>query len=160
TIRRISRLNPDVKIVVTGCYATRQPEDVTALPNVIRVVNNTMKDSLVSLLEDDVSLTTATRFDGGEGPCGLSLRPGVAGRTALPLRVQTGCEEACAYCIIPRTRGQSRSQPLPQVLRDIRRAVDAGYREIAITGVHLGSYGRDLGDGTSLTRLVRALGEW
>jgi threonylcarbamoyladenosine tRNA methylthiotransferase MtaB len=88
------------------------------------------------------------------------LEPGVAGRTALTLRVQTGCDEQCSYCIIPSTRGAGRSRPLPDVLRDIRRAVDAGYREIAMTGVHLGSYGRDLGDGTTLEQLVRALSEW
>jgi threonylcarbamoyladenosine tRNA methylthiotransferase MtaB len=74
--------------------------------------------------------------------------------------VQTGCEEACSYCIIPRTRGAGRSRPLPSVVADLRRAVGAGYKEIVITGVHLGSYGRDLGDGSSLTALVRALAEW
>lgn len=159
-IRRIARSNPDVRIVVTGCYATRRPEDIGALPNVVRIVANGEKDSLVGLLESEGELTTARRFDGGDGPCGMALAPGVAGRTALILRVQTGCDERCSYCIIPSTRGSGRSRPLPEVLRELRRAADAGYREIAITGVHLGSYGRDLGDGTTLTRLVRALGDW
>lgn len=180
TIRRIVRSNPDVRVVVTGCYATRRPGEMRELPNVVRVVANDEKDSLVSLLDAEGELTTAQRFDGGDGPCGLptdlsavalraqaeaggkaglALAPGVAGRTALTLRVQTGCDERCSYCIIPSTRGTGRSRPLADVLRDIRRAVDAGYREIAITGVHLGSYGRDLGDGTTLTRLVRELGE-
>ena len=169
-IRRIARSNPDVRIVVTGCYATRRPEDIGALPNVVRIVANGEKDSLVGLLESEGELTTAERFDGGDGPCGLpakalaqagmALAPGVAGRTALIVRVQTGCDERCSYCIIPSTRGRGRSRPLPEVLRELRRAADAGYREIAITGVHLGSYGRDLGDGTTLTRLVRELGDW
>ncbi len=153
TIRRIVRNNPGVKVVVTGCYATRRPDELRELPNVVRVVANDDKESLVEL-------TTAERFAHGDGPCGLMLEPGVAGRTALTLRVQTGCDEQCSYCIIPSTRGAGRSRPLPDVLRDIRRAVDAGYREIAITGVHLGSYGRDLGDGTTLEQLVRALSEW
>jgi len=163
TIRRIVRGNPDVKIVVTGCYATRRPDEIRELPNVVRVVSNNQKESLVEL-------TTAQRFDGGDGPCGspaetsgqagLLLQPGVAGRTALILRVQTGCDEHCSYCIIPSTRGSGRSRTMPDVLNDVRRAVDAGYREVAITGVHLGSYGRDLGDGTTLTQLVRALAEW
>ena len=160
TIRRIVRSNPDVKVVVTGCYATRRPADVRALPNVVRIVGNDAKDSIVSALDADSELTTAQRFDGAEGPCGMALEPGVAGRTALTLRVQTGCDETCSYCIIPSTRGAGRSRPLVEVLRDVRRAVDAGYREIAITGVHLGSYGRDLRNGTTLTSLVRQLSDW
>src|SRR6185295_4502683 len=69
-------------------------------------------------------------------------------------------DEHCTYCIIPSTRGRGRSRPLAEVFSDIRRAVDAGYKEIAITGVHLGSYGRDLGGGSSLPHLVRKLSEW
>jgi threonylcarbamoyladenosine tRNA methylthiotransferase MtaB len=114
----------------------------------------------VRMLEAEGELTTAERFSGGDGPCGLALEPGVAGRTALTLRVQTGCDEQCSYCIIPTTRGTGRSRPIADVLREVSRAVDAGYREIAITGVHLGSYGGDLGDGTDLTRLVSVLSEW
>ena len=148
TVRRIARVNPQVKVVVTGCYATRQPEAVAALPNVIQILSNTDKDSWSGVL------------DLGEGPCGQVIGPGAAGRTALTLRVQTGCEEACSYCIIPQTRGKGRSRPLPAVIADIRRAVNAGYKEVAITGVHLGSYGRDLGDGSSLVTLINALGNW
>jgi threonylcarbamoyladenosine tRNA methylthiotransferase MtaB len=148
TVRRIARVNPGVRVVVTGCYATRQPDDVAALPNVIRVVGNAEKEEVAGMFGD------------GDGPCGHSLAPGAAGRTALTLRVQTGCDEACSYCIIPRTRGTGRSRPLAAVVADIGRAVDAGYKEIAITGVHLGSYGRDLDDGSSLAALVRMLGDW
>jgi threonylcarbamoyladenosine tRNA methylthiotransferase MtaB len=159
TIRRIGRHNPDARVVVTGCYATRRPGDLTGLPNVIRIVSNDHKDDLVALLAGDDELTTAVRFGNGDGACGAPLAPGVAGRTALTLRVQTGCQEPCSYCIIPRTRGATRSRPLEDVVRDIRRAVDAGYKEIAIAGVHLGSYGRDIG-GTSLATLVRMLADW
>ena len=149
TIRRLTRINPDVRIVVTGCYATREPNAVSTLPNVVRVVPNAEKDTLV----DDF-------FGDGDGPCGTTLSPGVAGRTALTLRVQTGCEEACSYCIIPQTRGASRSHSPADVVRRIGQAVASGYKEIAITGVHLGSYGRDRGDGSSLTSLVGALAAW
>jgi threonylcarbamoyladenosine tRNA methylthiotransferase MtaB len=105
-------------------------------------------------------VTTAERFAGGDGPCGGALEPGVAGRTALTLRVQTGCDERCSYCIIPSTRGTGRSRPLAVVRDAVARAEAAGYREVAITGVHLGSYGRDLGDGTSLLTLARELAAW
>jgi threonylcarbamoyladenosine tRNA methylthiotransferase MtaB len=108
----------------------------------------------------ECGVTTAERFGDGDGPCGAALQPGVAGRTALTLRVQTGCNEGCSYCIIPQTRGSGVSRPLGVVLNDIRLAVAAGYKEIAITGVHLGSYGRDLHDGTRLDSLVRALAGW
>jgi threonylcarbamoyladenosine tRNA methylthiotransferase MtaB len=152
TIRRIVRGNPDVQVIVTGCYATRRPDEVAALPNVTLVVPNSEKDQF--------DFTTAQRFGDGDGACGGELAPGVAGRTALTLRVQTGCEEVCSYCIIPQTRGASRSRPLADIIDDLHRAVSAGYKEIAITGVHLGSYGRDLPDRLSLTTLVRTLGEW
>jgi len=160
TIRRIARSNPKVRVVVTGCYATRRPDEVTRLPNVVAVVGNERKESLVNLLEAEGQLTTMERFAGGDGPCGLALEPGVAGRTALTLRVQTGCDQHCSYCIIPTTRGRGRSRTVANVLQQVSRAVDAGYREIAITGVHLGSYGRDIGDGTDLTGLIRELSRW
>jgi threonylcarbamoyladenosine tRNA methylthiotransferase MtaB len=160
TIRRIARQNPSVRVIVTGCYATRRPDEIAALPNVIRVVGNDRKDALIDAVAADIGLPTAQRFAEGDGPCGSTLTPGSLGRTALTLRVQTGCEEACSYCIIPSTRGASRSRPLAAIVRDVSQAVAAGYKEVAITGVHLGSYGRDLGDGTSLAALVTTLGRW
>lgn len=152
-IRRVARANPAARIVVTGCYATRSPEDVRRLPNVVRVVPNDDKLRVVPLL--GLQPTTAERF--GDGACGAAIAPGVAGRTAFTLRVQTGCEEPCAYCIIPSTRGRSRSVPLGAVLSEVDRIAAAGFKEIAITGVHLGSYGRDLEPGSSLAALLRAL---
>ncbi|HEY6361041.1 MAG TPA: tRNA (N(6)-L-threonylcarbamoyladenosine(37)-C(2))-methylthiotransferase MtaB [Vicinamibacterales bacterium] len=149
TIRRIVRSNPGVRVVVTGCYATRRPDELHTLPNVIRVVRNLDKDHFVEHVPELAG--------NGDGPCGRPLAPGAAGRTALTLRVQTGCEEQCSYCIIPQTRGASRSRPLADVMRDVERAVSAGYREIVITGVHLGSFGRDLAARSSLTALVRGL---
>ncbi len=116
TIRRIARENPTAKIVVTGCYATRRPAELQALPNVVRVVKNDDKLDLGAL----AGWTTAERFAGGDGPCGAPLEPGMAGRTAFTLRVQTGCEELCAYCIIPSTRGASRSLPLADVAAEAR----------------------------------------
>lgn len=146
TIRRIARDNPTSRIIVTGCYATRCETDVAALPNVVRIVRNSEKDRLVE------------RFAGGEGPCGAAIEPGVAGRTAFTLRVQTGCEERCAYCIIPSTRGTGRSAPIADVLREVGRVTAAGFKEVALTGVHLGSYGRDLPSREGLIDLLRALG--
>src|SRR2546428_13599307 len=118
TIRRVARDNPSARIVVTGCYATRRPDEVGALPNVVRVIANPAKETLADRIDVDLGLTTADRYSArGDGACGASsLEPGIAGRTALTLRVQTGCEERCAYCIIPRTRGRCQSRPLHDVL--------------------------------------------
>jgi threonylcarbamoyladenosine tRNA methylthiotransferase MtaB len=149
TIRRIARENPGAQIVVTGCYATRRPDELAALPSVVRVVRNADKERLGSDLDFCVP--------SGDGPCGAPIEPGVAGRTAFTLRVQTGCEERCSYCIIPATRGASRSAPLAHVLREVQRIASCGFKEIALTGVHLGSYGRDLSPSSSLLDLLRAL---
>jgi len=172
-IRRVARTNPGARIMVTGCYATRRPDEVGALQNVEQVVSNDDKPFLVSLLPSSTSCqssedlapadcsgaeqTTAERFGGGDGACGAPIAPGMAGRTVFTLRVQTGCSEPCAYCIIPATRGRPSSLRLVEVLREVDRARSAGFKEIVLTGVHLGSYGRDLTPPSSLTGLLRAL---
>src|SRR5687767_10462071 len=144
TIRRVARENPAARIVVTGCYATRCADEISGLPGVVRVVRNDEKRQLLRLLEAEGELSSAVRFADGDGPCGAAIEPGVAGRTSFTLRVQTGCEEHCAYCIIPSTRGAGRSLPIADVVREVTRISAAGFKEIALTGVHLGSYGRDL----------------
>ena len=157
TVRRLARTNPDAQVVVTGCYATRRPDEIHALPNVLRVVSNVEKSSLVSSLAVQLGLTTSERFGDGDGSCGAAIEPGIAGRTAFTLRVQTGCAQPCAYCIIPVTRGEPRSVPVGAVLAEVDRIADAGFKEIALTGVHLGSYGRDLHPASSLIELLRVL---
>jgi len=159
TIRRINRENPAARIVATGCYATRRPEEVAALSGVIRLVPNDDKLRTIELLEAAGEITTSVRFADGDGACGAPIEPGVAGRTAFTLRVQTGCEERCSYCIIPSTRGSGRSVPIAGVVTEVRRAADAGFKEIALTGVHLGSYGRDLQPPRRLFELLSELGE-
>jgi len=157
TIRRVARENPAARIVVTGCYATRCEEDVAALPGVLRVVRNDEKLDLLRLLDSRGDVPTSVRFGDGGGPCGAALEPGVAGRTSFTLRVQTGCEEHCSYCIIPRTRGRGRSLAISDVIGEVERAGASGYKELALTGVHLGSYGRDLAPRSSLRDLLKAL---
>jgi len=176
TIRRIARDNPGARIVVTGCYATRRPDEVSALPGVERVVPNDDKPRLIQLLRrteetgesaknaernafSAISADSAVRSGrDGDGPCGATIEPGVAGRTAFTLRVQTGCAEPCSYCIIPTTRGTPRSVSVDAILGEVDRVTAAGFKEIALTGVHLGSYGRDLEPRSSLIDLLRALG--
>jgi threonylcarbamoyladenosine tRNA methylthiotransferase MtaB len=160
-IRRTHRVNPHARIVVTGCYATRRPGEVGELPNVLHVVPNTQKSDVVRLVfQPFEKTTTATRYGDGDGACGSVIAPGFMGRTAFTLRVQTGCAESCSYCIIPTTRGASQSVPVDRVLFEAERVAAAGFKEIALTGVHLGSYGRDLSVRSSLYDLLMRLNMW
>lgn len=169
TIRRIARENPRARIVATGCYATRCEDEVAALPNVVRVVRNAEKLQF-ALFAARTTAATEPRERSGVGPSAServgeferrspspALEPGVAGRTAFTVRAQTGCEERCAFCIIPSTRGASCSAPIDSLVYDVERAAAAGFKEVAITGVHLGSYGRDLSPAVSLLDLLHAL---
>ena len=154
TIRRIARENPNAKIVATGCYATRCEEELAALPGVLRVIRN---DDKATLVEAAVAQAFRPVPSDGDGPCGAAIEPGVAGRTAYTIRAQTGCAERCAYCIIPSTRGASRSVPIANLVAEVVRVADAGFKEVTVAGVHLGSYGRDLSPRSSLADLLRAL---
>lgn len=138
-IRRIARTNPSARIIATGCYATSRPDELRQLPGVVSVVPNRDKPAVGS-------------FAGT-----FSLAPGTRGRTAYPIKVQTGCDEQCAYCVVPRTRGAGLSRA-PEAVRDeVLAAGAAGYREVWISGVHLGSYGRDSTPRGSLLALLRSI---
>jgi threonylcarbamoyladenosine tRNA methylthiotransferase MtaB len=148
-IRRLARENPASKIVVMGCYATRAPEEVACLPNVTEVVTD--KRELPDLLG---------RFGVTDVPTGIS---GFGRRHRAYVKVQDGCLLRCTFCIIPYVRPQLASRPLPHILDEVRRLVDRGYREVVLTGIHLGHYGVDWNRGaprhewTRLSHLVRAI---
>jgi len=129
TIRRLARRNPGAKIVVMGCYATRAPGEVAALPGVSQVVTD--KRELPDLLG---------RFGVTDVPTGIS---GFGRRHRAYVKVQDGCLLRCSFCIIPYVRPELASRPVEHVLDEIRRLVDNGYREVVLTGIHLGHYGVD-----------------
>jgi threonylcarbamoyladenosine tRNA methylthiotransferase MtaB len=129
SIRRLARRNPGAKIVVMGCYATRAPHEVAALPGVTQVVTD--KRELPDLLG---------RFGVTDAPTGIS---GFGRRHRAYVKVQDGCMLRCSFCIIPYVRPQLASRPLEHVLDEVRRLVDNGYREVVLTGIHLGHYGVD-----------------
>ena len=143
-------------MVATGCYATRAGDEIAELPGAPEVVPNDDKETIVDRLLPGGG-TTADRFGDGPGACGALISPGSIGRVAFMLRVQTGCDEACAYCIIPSTRGRGRSLDPRHVLAAIGHAAESGFHEVVLTGVHLGSYGCDLDPPSSLTALLRAV---
>ena len=156
TLRRVARENPAARVVATGCYATRAGDEIAGLPGAPEVVPNDDKETIVDRLLPGGG-TTADRFGDGPGACGALISPGSIGRVAFMLRVQTGCDEACAYCIIPSTRGRGRSLDPRHVLAAIGHAAESGFHEVVLTGVHLGSYGCDLDPPSSLTALLRAV---
>ncbi len=128
-IRRLARTNPGAKIVVMGCYATRAPEEVAALPGVSQVVTD--KRELPDLLG---------RFGVTDVPTGIS---GFGRRHRAYVKVQDGCMLRCSFCIIPHVRPHLTSRPVEHIVDEIRRLVDRGYREVVLTGIHLGHYGVD-----------------
>ena len=150
-IRRMHRKNPDARIVVMGCYATRAPEEVAELPGVAEVITN--KRELPDVL---------SRFGVVDIPNGIS---GLSNRHRAYVKVQDGCLLKCSYCIIPAVRPEMYSRPMADILQEVRRLVDRGYREIVLTGIHLGHYGVDFNQGkpkqdwTRLSRLVREICE-
>ncbi len=166
-IRRIGRQNPGCKIVVTGCYAQRVPAEIASLPGVSVVVGNSHKSNLAQ-----IALRKDSETDGGEGGSFVPISSlNHIGRTAeifvsdifahtellaAPvfdsanertrpnLKVQDGCNNRCSFCIIPSLRGRSRSLPPEEVVREVNQLVQAGYREVVISGINLGRWGRDL----------------
>jgi threonylcarbamoyladenosine tRNA methylthiotransferase MtaB len=150
-IRELHRANPDATITVTGCYAQVAPEELSKLPGVTQVIDNTGKDRLV----EQITGIAAEPFD--HEPISRDLHPGAAGRTRAFVKVQDGCDNACTFCITTVARGSGRSRALADILDEIRYLHRAGFQEAVLTGVHLGSYGHDQGDRNGLVKLVQAI---
>jgi threonylcarbamoyladenosine tRNA methylthiotransferase MtaB len=146
TIRRIASRNPNAQIIVTGCYAQRAPEELAALPQVRYVVGNSHKP-LVAELALSASSGHAEIFCSDiflERDLKPSSHVGSGGRTRAIVKVQDGCNANCSFCIIPTVRGRSRSIAPEAALNEVRDLVARGYKEIVFSGIHLGTYGRDL----------------
>jgi threonylcarbamoyladenosine tRNA methylthiotransferase MtaB len=168
-IRRVRRQNPEARIVVTGCYAQRAPEEIAALPGVDLVVGNSHKHQLAeialqncvareSTLPAFVSLSqlTENRVLSTENSIFVSdifahtqllaapVFDAANERTRPNLKVQDGCDNRCSFCVIPFVRGQSRSLEMDRILHEVQVLVDSGYREVVISGINLGRWGRDL----------------
>ncbi|HEX6465676.1 MAG TPA: tRNA (N(6)-L-threonylcarbamoyladenosine(37)-C(2))-methylthiotransferase MtaB [Terriglobales bacterium] len=164
-VRRIQRENSGCKILVTGCYAQRAPEEVAALPGVSWVVGNSHKmqvadvitgafrssnsafvslDSLRQPQPDSGSLLVGDIFAHTELLAAPVFELGASAHKTRPnLKIQDGCDNRCSFCIIPFVRGQSRSLPAEEVLREVEALQQAGYREIVLSGINLGRWGRD-----------------
>jgi len=161
-IRRAQRLNPAARIVVTGCYAQVNPAELQQIPGVSLIIGNEEKKELLRLLAEvpqngsyeATTLVTDIRAVQHCDPLDLHA---FAQRRRAFVQIQNGCDAFCSYCIIPYARGASRSVPLPQVVAQVERLGAAGYREVVLTGIHIGGYGQDFANGTSLLTLLRAI---
>ncbi|MGB2678974.1 MAG: tRNA (N(6)-L-threonylcarbamoyladenosine(37)-C(2))-methylthiotransferase MtaB [Candidatus Acidiferrum sp.] len=185
-IRKLYAANPSTRIIVTGCYAQRAPEELAILPGVSFVVGNSHKPQIPNLLQsialmpsvgaqhaaphlarlpqlngshDIAKILTGDIFDLSE----VLIAPVLGGEgnhTRPTLKIQDGCNARCSFCVIPFVRGKSRSLPPEKVVAEVQQLAVSGYREIVLSGINLGAYGRDLSPRVAfLDLLLRILGE-
>jgi threonylcarbamoyladenosine tRNA methylthiotransferase MtaB len=170
-LRRMHRENPNARIVVTGCYAQRAPAEVAALAGVHAVIGNSHKAFVPEMalqaaafvplaalqapavhVDDAFAHSELAMPEGGWRPESAS-----GGQTRPNLKVQDGCGNRCSFCIIPATRGHSRSLPLEACLREVQAFAAGGGTELVLSGINLGRWGRDLTPSSTLEELVSAI---
>jgi threonylcarbamoyladenosine tRNA methylthiotransferase MtaB len=193
SIRTIHRENPAARVIVTGCYAQRAPEELAALKGVSWVVGNSHKPEIPRLIEEmgqemgqklapdssaaarlgfvPLSMIASETLWLERGPANIltgdileqrellvaPVHGGEAGRTRPVLKIQDGCNKGCSYCVIPQVRGRSRSLAPRSVIEEIRKLCEGGAREVVLSGIDLGNYGRDLAPRAGLGELLRRI---
>jgi len=157
-VRRIHRHNPDARILVTGCYAQRAPEELASLPGVSWVIGNSHKALVGEILDAQApyhsqvyvgDIFAQREFTGARAS-------GAGDRTRPVLKIQDGCNNRCSFCVIPAVRGRSRSASPDRVVAEVRGLAEK-YREIVLSGINLGRWGRDLTPRLRLADIVRRL---
>src|SRR5262252_2653137 len=158
TIRRVHRENPEARILVTGCYAQRAPEELASMAGVEWVVGNSHKTQIAEIV-------TAAPYHGNihvgdifaqHDFLSAPVEDAASDRTRPNLKIQDGCNNRCSFCIIPFVRGRSRSMPADRVVEEVR-SLALRYREIVLSGINLGRWGREPGSRMRLAGLVRRL---
>jgi len=193
SIRAIHRENPAARVIVTGCYAQRAPEELAALEGVSWVVGNSHKPEIPRLIQEmgqekgqemardssaaarqgfvPLSMIASGALSLERGPAKIltgdileqrellvaPVEGGEAGHTRPVLKIQDGCNKRCSYCVIPQVRGRSRSLVPGSVIEEIRKLCTGGAREVVLSGIDLGNYGRDLAPRTELGELLRRI---
>ncbi|MGH9672437.1 MAG: tRNA (N(6)-L-threonylcarbamoyladenosine(37)-C(2))-methylthiotransferase MtaB [Bryobacteraceae bacterium] len=157
-VRRIHRSNPEARILVTGCYAQRAPEELAGLPGVSWVVGNSHKALVGEILDAQAPYHSQVYVGDiyGQSEFTGALASGAGGRTRPILKIQDGCNNRCSFCVIPSVRGPSRSAPPDRVVAEVRGLAEK-YREIVLSGINLGRWGRDLIPRLRLADIVRRL---
>ncbi len=169
TIRRMKRENPGARIVVTGCAAQTEPEIFAEMAEVDRVIGNDEKMKAEAWGETRTALSQGPDFGVAASEKvavndimavreqALHLVDGLTGRSRAFVQVQNGCDHRCTFCIIPFGRGNSRSVPMGEVVAQVRKLVENGYREVVLTGVDITSYGQGLPGEPKLGALTKAI---
>ena len=157
-IRRARRHNAECRVIVTGCYAQVDPDALRDLPGVSLVIGNEEKRRLLDFLQQDCQSGTVEVSDvrQAESVC-LPPLTSFAGRSRAFVQIQNGCDAFCSYCIIPYARGASRSAKEEEILEQVKGLAAAGFREVVLTGIHIGGYGSDLSPSSSLNGLIRRI---
>ena len=185
-IRKLHAANPDVRVIVTGCYAQRAPEELSVLSGVVWVVGNSHKPQIPELFEAVCRQPRSSRSNGflplgAIAPASQPVEPrhpaeilvgdifeqdtllsspvfgGESKHTRPTLKIQDGCNSRCSFCVIPFVRGKSRSLPPAAVIKELQKLTASGYREIVLSGINLGTYGRDLSPSVAFEDLLRRI---
>jgi threonylcarbamoyladenosine tRNA methylthiotransferase MtaB len=194
-IRKLHAANPAARVIVTGCYAQRAPEEIAALPGVSWVVGNSHKPQIPNLVDSHLPLSNDEAVNDFfpvaalHSDSAVPIHPFVGAQHAAPaignilagnifdqteflsapvlggegnhtrptLKIQDGCDSRCSYCVIPFVRGKSRSLPPDTVIHEIQRLSESGFREIVLSGINLGTYGRDLTPRIEFESLLRSI---
>ncbi|GMB00816.1 tRNA (N(6)-L-threonylcarbamoyladenosine(37)-C(2))-methylthiotransferase MtaB [Pelosinus sp. IPA-1] len=159
-IRRAIRLNDKAVVAVAGCYAQVSPEEIEAIEGVRVIVGTQDRHRIVDLVEEAVNsispVNVVTNIMNAEHFEDIPLFD-TPGRTRAFLKIQEGCTNFCTYCIIPYARGPLRSRPLESIITESEKLIGAGFKEIVLTGIHLGAYGRGMEDNITLVDAVKAV---
>lgn len=161
-LRRAHRTNPDAIVVAAGCYAQLEGDRIAREQLATHILGNPGKFDLVEWLKQPGSFEApCCATDGRIRSCSefelLPVSRMHTGRTRAMLKIQDGCDSFCSYCVVPHVRGKSRSLPSERVLEQMEDLVEAGYKEIVLTGIHLGQWGKDLGRGETLSGLIQEM---
>ena len=176
-LRRFIRENPEADVVAAGCYVEKDADIIRAIDPGIRVINNRDKENIVELLKDNKKIRStqySVKFLRSNG-AGAILAYSTYGRQAAGrrdtnqgityfkghnkafIKIQDGCNNFCSYCKVPYVRGRSRSRQSENILKEAERLIDKGYKELILTGVCLGDFGKDLNSGITLEGLIRGI---
>jgi len=159
-IRRAQKRNPNARIIVTGCYAQVAPEVLADMPGVSLIVGNAQKDNIADFITDDtdeispgIVVSDINKETSFREPSLQSF----SNHTRAFLKIQDGCASFCSYCIVPYARGKPRSLPIEETINRLFTLANAGYKEIVLTGIHLGAYGIDHTPQSNLLALVKLI---
>ena len=160
-IRKIRRNNPDAVIAATGCYAQVAPEELEKMGDVDVIVGHQNRNKIVDYIEEaeksEKTVNAVKDIMSIREYENLTVDPEGEVKARAFVKVQEGCDNYCTFCIIPYARGRLKSRKQEDAVDEIKKLVEKGYREVVLTGIHLGNYGKDLRNGTSLSTLVSEL---